>query len=102
MVLHPEKELNLSDNIFSYKLVQKHPNPFNPGTTIVFQIPELGFVSLKVFDVMGKEISTMVNEEKQAGSYKVGFDGSDSSSGIYIYQLLTGRVSMTEKMVLLK
>ena len=85
-----------------FKLFQNYPNPFNPSTIIEYQILEISFVTLKVFDVMGNEISTIVNEEQPAGSYEVGFDGSDISSGVYIYQLLTSRVSMAEKMVLLK
>jgi hypothetical protein len=86
----------------NYKLRQNHPNPFNPKTAIRFDIPELTFVTLKVFDILGNEIETLVKEEKQAGSYKVGFDGNVLPSGIYLFQLRAGDFVDTKKMVLMK
>jgi len=71
----------------SYNLFQNYPNPFNPTTTIRYQIPEQGFVMLKVYDVLGNEITSLVNEEKTAGNYQIDFDASSLSSGIYFYQL---------------
>jgi hypothetical protein len=70
-----------------YSLEQNYPNPFNPNTTIKYQIPELSFVTLKVYDVLGSEITTLVNEEKPVGSYEVEFDATTLPSGIYFYRL---------------
>ena len=83
-------------------LKQNYPNPFNPRTTIKYQIPKISFVTIKVYDVLGKEISTLVNEEKPAGNYEVEFTGDGLPSGIYFYQLRAGNYIETKKMVLLK
>ena len=88
--------------VFDFKLEQNYPNPFNPSTTIKFQIPETGFTSLKVYDVLGNEIITLVNEEKSAGEYQVEFDGSKLTSGIYFYQLISDNYIQTRKLVLVK
>ncbi|MHA2100147.1 MAG: T9SS type A sorting domain-containing protein, partial [Candidatus Kariarchaeaceae archaeon] len=85
-----------------YALHQNYPNPFNPSTTINYQIPELSLVTIKIYDVLGSEVVTLVNEEKPAGYYDIEFDASILSSGIYIYQLKTGMFIQTKKMVLLK
>ena len=85
-----------------FALYQSYPNPFNPITTINYQIPQLSFVSLKIYDVLGNEIATLVNEEKYAGSYEVEFDGANITSGIYFYQLTAGSFVETKKMVLLR
>lgn len=86
----------------TFTLYQNYPNPFNPTTNIEFRIAEFGFLSLKVFDVLGNEVAILVNEEKPAGSYEVKFDGNDLSSGIYIYQLRAGDFISTKKMILMK
>ena len=86
----------------NFLLFQNYPNPFNPFTTIKYQIPEYSYVTLKVYDVLGKEISTLVNEEVVVGSYEVEFDGSELTSGIYFYKLQAGNFVETRKMVLLK
>ena len=83
-------------------LYQNYPNPFNPTTKISYQIPEPSFVTLKVYDMLGNEIKTLVNEEKPAGEYKVNFDGKKLTSGIYLYQLKAGSYYETKKMILLK
>ena len=70
----------------NFSMLQNYPNPFNPNTTIKYQIPKLSFVTLKVYDVLGNAIATLVNEEKPAGSYEVEFDGIGLTSGIYYYQ----------------
>jgi len=88
--------------ITNYTLSQNYPNPFNPNTSIKYQIPEISFVTIKVYDVLGNEISTLVNEEKPAGSYEVNFNGSGMPSGIYFYRLLAGSVVESKKMVFLK
>lgn len=85
-----------------FKLSQNYPNPFNPTTSLQFAIGSRQFVSLKVYDVLGKEIVTLVNEEKEAGEYAVEFDGANLTSGIYYYRLEAGIFSETRKMVLLK
>ena len=94
------QDLNYIPETFILK--QNYPNPFNPKTTIKFQIPELSFVTIEVYDVLGNEIVTIVNEVKQAGYYEVEFDGNGLSSGIYFYQLKTGVFFETKKMVLLR
>jgi hypothetical protein len=86
----------------TFALFQNFPNPFNPTTKIKYQIPELSFVTLKVFDVLGNEISILVNEEKNAGSYKIVFDATNLPSGIYFYRLQVGSYVETKKMVLMK
>jgi len=89
-----------------YKLFQNYPNPFNPVTNLEFGISELGFVSLKVYNILGKEVVTLVNEQKNAGTYRVKFDGSNFESGIYYYKLsVTGGSESfisTKKMILIR
>ena len=92
-----EKEIELT-----FYLSQNYPNPFNPNTLMKYQIPELSFVTIKVFDVLGSKIVTLVNEEKQAGSYEVEFDATSLPSGIYFYRLQAGSFVETKKMVLVK
>jgi hypothetical protein len=85
-----------------YKLEQNYPNPFNPLTKINFDIPKTGFVSVKIFDVLGKEIKMLVNEVKNAGSYSIEFDGSSLASGTYFYRMESGGFIATKKMILIK
>lgn len=85
-----------------YFLNQNYPNPFNPSTNIAFTIPHPGFVTLKVYDILGNEVATLVNEEKRAGYYKVDFDGSKLASGVYLYVLRSGNFIQSRKMLLLK
>jgi len=92
-------------NIFSptnFTLFQNYPNPFNPSTKIKYQIPGKDFVTIKIFDVLGNKIASLVNEEKPAGSYEVYFNGTGLPSGLYFYELQTGRFVETRKMILLK
>ena len=84
------------------QLYQNYPNPFNPSTTIKYQIPELSFVVIKVYDLLGKEITTLVYEEKPAGAYEVEFDAFSFTSGIYFYRINFGDFAATKKMILLK
>ena len=84
------------------QLEQNYPNPFNPTTKIRFGLPESQFVSLKVFDVLGNTLATLVNENLSAGSYSFNFDASKLSSGIYFYTLTAGNASITKKMILLR
>ena len=83
-------------------LYQNYPNPFNPKTKIGFRIAEFGFVSLKVYDVLGEEITTIINEEKSAGNYEVEFDANNLPSGIYFCRLKAGSYIQTKKLLLLK
>jgi hypothetical protein len=93
-------------NPVSFDLAQNYPNPFNPSTKINYVIAEAGFTSLKVYDVLGNEVATLINEEKPAGSYESEFfatnKGSELTSGIYFYQLKVGSFIQTKKMLLLK
>jgi hypothetical protein len=85
-----------------FYLYQNYPQPFNPSTKIKFQIPERSFVSLKVFDALGREVAFLVNEEKTTGNYEVEFNGSTLTSGIYFYQLKAENFVDTKKMILLR
>jgi len=103
--------LNTSDPVFvaneenlpeDFILYQNYPNPFNPTTNIAFRISDFGFVSLKVFDVLGNEVATLIDEYKTAGSYEVKFNSLKFPSGIYFYQILTENFVQTKKMLLIK
>ncbi len=86
----------------TFRLFQNYPNPFNPSTRIAYQIPKTGFVSLKIYDILGNEITTLVNEEKSTGTYEVTFDANKLSSGVYFYQLRMGSYIAVKKLMLLK
>jgi len=86
----------------TFFLDQNYPNPFNPTTKIRFSVAEDGFVTLKVFNALGKEIKTLINKNLAAGQYDINFDGSDLTSGVYIYQLNADGKNITKKMMLLK
>jgi hypothetical protein len=88
--------------ILDFVLYKNYPNPFNPTTTIKYQLPENKFVSIKVYDVLGEEVASIINEEKSAGSYEVNFNAGKLSSGIYFYTLQAGSFVETKKMVLLR
>ncbi len=83
-------------------LYDNFPNPFNPSTTIRYQIPQDGHISLKVYDMLGREVAHLVNEVKRAGEYTASFDGSKLSSGVYIYKLVGNNVNLSKKMILMK
>ena len=85
-----------------YSLSQNYPNPFNPSTMINFQIPVNGMVSLKVYDVLGREIGTLVNDSRPAGNYSVNFDATSLSTGLYFYRLHSGNFTETKRMMLVK
>ena len=85
-----------------FELMQNYPNPFNPNTNIEFRISDRVFVSLKVYNILGDEIATLVNEEKSAGVYEVVFDATGLSSGMYLYKLHAGSFFETKKMILMK
>lgn len=85
-----------------YKLFQNYPNPFNPLTIINYQLAVSNFVSLKIYDLLGREVATLVNGELPAGSHRVSFDANGFSGGVYFYKLQAGRFTETRKMLLLK
>jgi hypothetical protein len=85
-----------------FSLEQNFPNPFNPTTNISYSVSEFGLVNIKVYDILGKEVATLVNEEKPAGRYVIEFDASDLSSGMYIYTLRANGYSNSKKMLLMK
>jgi len=85
-----------------FALSQNFPNPFNPTTSIKFNVGERANVTLKVFDMLGREVATLVNEVKESGSYDVNFDAAKLASGTYVYKLTAGNFVETKKMVLLK
>jgi len=85
-----------------YSLMQNYPNPFNPSTKIEYSIPEVSFATIEVYDMLGNEVATLVNEEKATGSYEVKFDAAGLSSGIYFYKLQAGSFVETKKMILLR
>ncbi len=95
---------NESENklISQYTLNQNYPNPFNPSTTISFSLPNKEFVTLKIYDALGKEITTLVNEELNAGSYKNDWNAGNLTSGVYFYRLQAGKFSQTRKLMLVK
>jgi hypothetical protein len=86
----------------SFSLSQNYPNPFNPSTTINFSVVKSGLVSLKVYDLLGREVSTLINEEVKTGNYSVKFDGSKLASGVYVYVLKTADFTSSKKMLLVK
>jgi hypothetical protein len=86
----------------NYELTQNFPNPFNPRTDIVFRVQQEGLVTLRVFDVLGREVQTLVNEKKSAGIHRVTFDAHDLPSGIYIYSIAMGNFHDVKKMLLVK
>ena len=86
----------------NFSLYQNFPNPFNPGTIIKYQLPEFSKIQLTVYNVLGRKVKTLVNEERPAGLYEVEFDATNLPSGIYFYKIIAGRYSQTRKMIFLK
>ena len=85
-----------------YTLSQNYPNPFNPSTTIKYSLPKNSYVSLKIYDVLGKEVTVLVDEEKAVGNYKVEFNANNLSSGVYFYRIQAGEFVDIKKLVLMK
>lgn len=90
------------DVIIEYNLLQNYPNPFNPTTAISYSIPVKSYVLLKIFDILGHEVTTLISKEQNAGEYKVQFNASGLSGGVYIYTLQAGRFRQSRKLLLLK
>lgn len=91
-----------SEVVMEYSLTQNYPNPFNPSTIIQFEMPLPGFVSIKVYDVLGKEVSTLINDEMSAGHHEIQFSGAELKSGVYFYKMSVEKLSYIKKMVLMK
>lgn len=89
-------------SILTYQLNQNYPNPFNPSTVISYQLPTAGFVTLNIYDVLGREVRTLVNQREHAGNYSVTFDAHHLPSGVYFYRLQAGTYTQTKKLLLLK
>ena len=86
----------------AYGLRQNYPNPFNPATKIEFRIANFGLVTLKIFDALGREVATLVNEPKAPGVYRLTWDAGTLPSGVYFYRLTAGSFTDTKKLVLLR
>jgi len=97
-------DVKQADNVFAkdYNLMQNYPNPFNPSTNIRFTIPEKSLVNLKIYDALGREVTELLNEEKDAGTYDIDFNAGSLSNGVYIYQLRTNDFTASRKMLLIK
>ena len=85
-----------------FSLSQNYPNPFNPSTTIKFSVPKLTEVKLTVYDALGKEVTTLVNNSLEAGNYNIEWNASNNASGIYFYKLETNEYVNVKKMILVK
>jgi hypothetical protein len=92
----------LQTGVKEYLLNQNYPNPFNPSTIINYSVAKQSFVTIKVFDLLGREVKTLIGEEKPAGKYSITFNAGNLSSGIYFYSITAGSFYQTKKMVLLK
>jgi hypothetical protein len=95
---------NKTNNIIpnQYSLSQNYPNPFNPETTIKYALPRDVKVLIKIYDILGREVQTLVNEFKKAGYYEIKFNGSNFASGVYFYRIESGDFVVSKKMVLIK
>lgn len=89
-------------NVLAFTLSQNYPNPFNPSTIISYSIPKSSFVQLKIYDMLGREVASLVDEEQAVGNYKVGFNASNLTSGVYFYRLQSGEFTETKKLILLR
>ena len=101
-LIQPSEVINNDYSPITFSLNQNYPNPFNPSTKISWQSPERSWQTLKVYDILGNEVATLVNEQKEPGYYEVNFNASSIASGVYIYRLTTGRFISTKKMIVIK
>jgi hypothetical protein len=102
-VLVPVAEVKEENEVAqSFELMQNYPNPFNPTTTIRFHVSTPGFVSLRIFDILGREVETLVGEKLGVGAFSTKWDGKNFPSGVYFYRLQAGHFAETKKLILLK
>ncbi len=94
--------INLAENVKNYDLKQNYPNPFNPNTTIEYNLNRTSEVKVIIYDILGKEVSKLVNEKQQTGKYKINVNASGLSSGTYFYSLIVDGLAETKKMILIK
>ena len=85
-----------------FQLMQNYPNPFNPTTTIIFDLPKQSHVTIKIYNILGQEVETLINETKKPGSYQLNFNAASLASGVYIYRIQAGDFTSTKKMMLIK
>ncbi len=102
LVINSSQLFNKDENTENYKLMQNYPNPFNPVTSISFEIPTSGLVQLRVYDILGREVATLVNKELRAGKYSYEFNAGDLSSGTYFYRIKTKNFVDVKKMIFIK
>jgi hypothetical protein len=95
-------EMASSRNPATFSLGQNYPNPFNPSTAMRYEVPSTSHVTLTVFDMLGREVSVLVNDRREAGVYQVKFDGSNLASGMYFYRLRAGSFVATKRLLLLR
>ncbi|MEJ2196195.1 MAG: T9SS type A sorting domain-containing protein [Ignavibacteriaceae bacterium] len=100
-------EVGVEDNKINvvpteYSLSQNYPNPFNPTTKIRYQVPATGLVSIRIYNLLGEVVATLVNEEKPVGTYELTWNAENLSSGVYFYKLQAGKFVETKKMVVMK
>jgi hypothetical protein len=95
-------EVTAANTPKEFALEQNYPNPFNPTTAISYQLSAFGFTTLKIYDALGREVATLVNEVKEAGSYSAQFDGAKLSSGVYFYKLQSGNSAAVKKLTIMK
>jgi hypothetical protein len=86
----------------TFRLYDNYPNPFNPSTTIEFTLPHAGFATLKVYNILGEEVATLIAKEHPAGTFKTAWDASRVSSGTYLYRLTAGNLVQTKRMLLVR
>ncbi|MBN2570832.1 MAG: T9SS type A sorting domain-containing protein [Ignavibacteriales bacterium] len=91
-----------NEQVNEFQLFQNYPNPFNPTTMIKYSIAIEGLVELKIYNILGEEITTLINENKNAGNYSIEFNGQDLSSGVYFYRIKSGKFTEIKKMILMK
>jgi hypothetical protein len=96
------EEKQCTSRLNEFVLSQNHPNPFNPSTLINYSVPKKCRVTIKIYDALGREVTTLINEEKSTGNYTIKFNGSNLASGLYFYQIRTDEFVQAKSMLLLK
>jgi len=105
IIIRGDIPINISDNIkkpFEFKLNQNYPNPFNPSTTIGFSIAKESHVTVNIYNSLGQQIIELMDKRFKAGVHNIEFDGTNLTSGIYYYQIISGKDKQTKKMLILK